>query len=83
VNEHVRYAGRDACGKSLYVSAAPGGMLEALADRNDVLSAQALNAVVRAVLGSEEPATAEELAAFVPLMADALDAVVGVAGRLL
>lgn len=83
MNEGLRYAGRDEYGKGVYVSAAPGGILEALADRNDVLSAHALNAVVRAVLDSDEPATDEELAAFVPLLSDALEAVVGVAGRLL
>ncbi|MEU5366952.1 hypothetical protein ABZ354_26385 [Streptomyces sp. NPDC005925] len=83
MNGDFRYVGPDDCGKSVYVSTAPGGMLEAVADKSDVLSAHALSAVVRAVLDSEEPATDEELAAFVPQLADALEAVVDVAGRLL
>jgi hypothetical protein len=33
VNERLRYVGRDDCGKSVYVSVAPGGILEVLADR--------------------------------------------------
>lgn len=79
----LRYVGCDGSGKSVHVSAAPGGILEALADKSDVMSAHALSAVVRAVLDSERPATDEELAVFVPLLTDALEAVVKVAERLL
>lgn len=76
-----RYVGRDSDGRHVYVSAAPGGILEALADETDVMNAHALGAVVRAVLDAEQPASEAQLAAFVPLLVDALEAVVGVAAR--
>ncbi|WP_240958343.1 hypothetical protein [Streptomyces chilikensis] len=77
-DDEPRYAG-ECGGKAVYVIAAPGGTLEALADARDLESARALASVVRAVVGGK--ATAEELAAFVPLLADALDRVINVATR--
>ncbi|MFD4976989.1 hypothetical protein [Streptomyces sp. NPDC058424] len=77
-----RYMGQDAEGKHVFVDAAPGGLLEALADQSDVESAHVLAAVVRSILDAERTATDAELAAFVPLLTDALERVVGVAARL-
>ncbi|WP_225075205.1 hypothetical protein [Streptomyces sp. CoT10] len=78
----LRYLGQDAEGKHIYLSAAPGGLLEALADQSDIESAHVLTAVVRSILEAERTATDAELAAFVPLLTDALERVVGVAARL-
>ncbi|WP_431961649.1 hypothetical protein [Actinacidiphila sp. bgisy160] len=77
-DDEPRYVG-ESNGKAVYVIAAPGGHLEALADMRDIEAAHTLSAVVRAVLEGEP--TVEELAAFVPLLSDALDRVVVVAAR--
>lgn len=76
-----RYMGRDADGKHIHVSAAPGGLLERIADQHDVEAAHVLTSLVRSVLDSEQPPRDAELAAFVPLMADALERVTEVAAR--
>lgn len=57
----------------------PRATQEALADIRDIEAAYTLSAVVRAVL--EGSLTADELAAFVPLLRDALDRVIVVAAR--
>ncbi|WP_231156503.1 hypothetical protein [Streptomyces sp. CNZ748] len=77
-DDEPRYLG-EADGKAVYVVPAPGGPLEALADVRDIETAQALSAVVRAVLEGEP--TPEESAAFVGPLVDALDRVIAVAAR--
>ncbi|MET8947369.1 hypothetical protein ABZX30_28430 [Streptomyces sp. NPDC004542] len=63
-----RYMGRDTFGKSVFVSPAPGGVLERITDRDDVESGHVLAALVRSILDGETPPKDEELAAFVPLL---------------
>lgn len=77
-DDEPRYVGNDG-GKSVYVIAAPGGTLEAVADRRDLESAAALAAIVRQVVAGAP--TSEELAAFVPLLLESLDRVIAVTAR--
>jgi hypothetical protein len=77
-DDEPRYLG-EADGKAVYVLAAPGGPLEALADARDIESAHVLSALVRVVL--EGKPTDEQLAAFVGPLVDALDRVIAVAVR--
>jgi hypothetical protein len=73
--------GRDGGGKHVFVSAAPGGLLERITDTDDVERGHVLAALVRSILDGENPPRDEELAAFVPLLTTALERVVGVAAR--
>jgi hypothetical protein len=72
--DRLRYVGVDAAtGKHAFVSAAPGGLLEAWADMATLESAVALHALVSAVQESGTASEAE-LSAFVsPLVATLRD----------
>ncbi|MFB7548918.1 hypothetical protein [Streptomyces sp. NPDC056154] len=68
-------------GKHVWFSTAPGGVLDYMADQDDIESAAVLAALVRTILDGDQPAKDAELAVFVPLLTEALERVVNVAAK--
>lgn len=80
--ERLRPLGIDPMsGKPAYALVAPGGALEAMADRAALEAGAALHALTGAILDSEQEATPEELAALVPALVAMLGDLVQVAAR--
>ena len=76
-----RYMGKQD-GKHVWFSTATGGVLDYMADLEDIESATVLAGLVRTILEADQPAEDAELAVFVPLLTEALERAVKVAAKL-